>query len=75
MKKKKETGVKNDFEIFGYESEAGAICLGGGETAVSVSQKRFLEFADKLNEVCHSVLEKYLRGQKTKRTIQRQLQN
>lgn len=42
---------KEDFEVFCYESEEGNICLEFGEAAVSFPKKRFLEFADKLNEV------------------------
>lgn len=58
---------KDDFEIFCYESDEGSICLEFGEAAVSFSKKRFLEFADKLNEVRHAVLMEYLQQKKTRR--------
>ena len=57
MNEKKE---KEDFEVSCYESEEGSICLKFGESAVVFSSKRFLEFADKLNEVRREVLGKYL---------------
>lgn len=55
---------KEDFEVFCYESDEGNICLEFGEAAVSFSKKRFLEFADKLNEVRQIVLQEYLQQQK-----------
>lgn len=61
--------VKDDFEVFCYETDEGAICLEFGEAAVSFSKKRFLEFADKLNEVRQMVLQEYLRQQKKSRAI------
>ena len=51
---------KDSLEVFCYESEAGEICLEFGETAINFSQKRFLEFADKLNRMSDAVLQKYL---------------
>jgi hypothetical protein len=51
---------KNDFEIFCYENESGQICLEFGEAAVSFTKKRFLEFADKLNQVRQSVMHELL---------------
>lgn len=61
---------KEDFEIFCYESEEGSIGLEFGEAAVSFSKKRFLEFADKLNEVREAVLEDYLlQQQKANRIV------
>lgn len=62
-KKKQEKGTE-DFEVFCYESDEGAICLEFGEAAVSFSKKRFIEFADKLNEVRQQVLKEYLLKQK-----------
>ena len=61
--------MKDDFEVFCYETDEGAICLEFGEAAVSFSKKRFLEFADKLNEVRQMVLQEYLRQQKKSRAI------
>lgn len=58
-----------DFEVFCYESEEGSICLEFGEAAISFSKKRFLEFADKLNEVRQLVLQEYLQQQKNNRVI------
>ena len=55
---------KENFEVFCYESEEGSICLEFGEAAVSFSKKRFLEFADKLNEVRQAVLQEYLMQKK-----------
>ena len=60
---------KDDFEIFCYETDEGAICLEFGEAAISFSKKRFLEFADKLNGVRQSVLQEYIRQQSKKRVI------
>lgn len=51
---------KSDFEVFCYETEEGSICLEFGEAAVSFSKKRFLEFADKLNQVRQSVMHEML---------------
>lgn len=55
---------KENLEVFCYESEEGNICLEFGEAAVSFSKKRFLEFADKLNNVRQIVLREYLMQQK-----------
>ena len=51
---------KEDFEVFCYESDEGKICLDFGEAAISFSKMRFLEVADKLNEVREMVLREYL---------------
>ena len=67
--KTKEKKEKENFEIFCYESDEGAICLEFGEAAISFSKKRFLEFADKLNEVRQAVLMEYLQQKNTSRTI------
>ncbi len=60
---------KEDFEVFCYESDEGNICLEFGEAAVSFSKKRFLEFADKLNNVRQIVLREYLMQQKNSQVI------
>lgn len=60
---------KEDFEVFCYESEEGSICLEFGEAAVSFSKKRFLEFADKLNNVRQIVLREYLMQQKNNNQV------
>lgn len=60
---------KEEFEVFCYESDEGSICLEFGEAAVSFSKKRFLEFADKLNEVRQAVLMEYLQQKNANRTI------
>ncbi len=59
VKKKQEKGT-TDFEVFCYESDEGAICLEFGEANISFSKKRFIEFADKLNEVRQQVLKEYM---------------
>lgn len=58
---------KEKFEIYCYETEKGEICIEFGEAGVKFSKKRFLEFADKLNEVRQSVLKEYL-NQKTNKS-------
>ena len=68
-KKSRQNNERKDFEVFCYESEEGDICLEFGESAISFSKKRFLEFADKLNEVRHSVLQEYLQQQKRNQAI------
>lgn len=60
---------KDDFEVFCYESDEGNICLEFGEAAISFSKKRFLEFANKLNEVRQMVLHEYLMQQKNNQII------
>lgn len=64
-----EMKEKDDFEVFCYESDEGCICLDFGEAAISFSKKRFLEFADKLNEVRQTVLREYLQQQKNNQAI------
>lgn len=54
---------REEFEIYCYEADDGSICLEFGEAEVSFSKKRFLEFADKLNEVRQVVLREYLQQQ------------
>lgn len=66
---KTKTKEKENFEIFCYESDEGSICLEFGEAAVSFSKKRFLEFADKLNEVRQAVLMEYLQQKTAHRTV------
>lgn len=60
---------KDDFEVCVYESEDGAIRLEFGEAAVNFSKKRFLEFADKLNEMRQAVLRNYLEQKKARHQI------
>ena len=63
-KKNCQSKKSNDLEVFCYESEDGEVCLEFGDAAVSFSKKRFIEFADKLNEVRQQVLKEYLLQQK-----------
>ena len=59
---------KNDFEIFCYENEDGEICLEFGEAAIRFPKKRFVEFADKLNQVRQSVMREILLQTSTEKT-------
>lgn len=68
-KKNYQPNEPSDLEVFCYESEEGAICLEFGEAAVSFSKKRFLEFADKLNEVRQAVLQEYLLQKKNQTSM------
>lgn len=52
--------MKKEFEIYCYETEEGQICLEFDDSGVSFTKKRFLEFADKLNEVREAVLLEFL---------------
>lgn len=60
---------KDDFEVCGYETEDDAVRLEFGDAAVDFSRKRFLEFADKLNEMRQAVLRNYLERNGAKRKI------
>jgi hypothetical protein len=60
---------KADFEVYCYEAEDGAIRLEFDNAAINFSKKRFLEFADKLNEMRQAVLRNYLEQNGAERKI------
>lgn len=53
---------QSDFEIYCYETDKGEICLEFGEAAINFTKKRFIEFADKLNEIRENVMLEYLQN-------------
>lgn len=63
-KKAQKIKRKTEYEISCYENENGEICLAVGEAEISFSKKRFLEFADKINQVSRSVLREILPGKR-----------